>query len=92
MEGRLVYRVRERKACFRRINLTLCASDDVNILHSEGVPGLRKERIARLLDEARREGVRLSYRDLSLILLTSRSTLKRDMRELRERASGIRRD
>ncbi|MBI5640939.1 MAG: DUF1670 domain-containing protein [Nitrospirae bacterium] len=80
MSGSLIYWVKESRERLRSLRLTVCSEMDADILSSFGLAELRRRRIQRLLDEAKNQGVNLSYRDLSLILLTSRSTLKRDIK------------
>jgi len=80
MKGDLVYWVRESKERLRSLKLTVCCEKDAAILNSGGLAELRRQRMMRLIDEARNQGARLSYRDLALILLTSKSTLKRDVK------------
>lgn len=80
MKKNFVYWVKEGRGRLKSLNLTYCCEDDADILSREGVSELRRLRVARLLEQAREQGATLSYRDLSLILLTSKSTLKRDLR------------
>ncbi|MCX7793699.1 MAG: DUF1670 domain-containing protein [Thermodesulfovibrionales bacterium] len=85
--GIITYYVRDGKNTLRGIKLTLCCKEDLEYLKSSGVSMLRKLRIRRLLQEAMAQGVRLSYRDLSLLLLASKATIKRDLKEY-----GLRKD
>ncbi len=78
MKSNLIYWVREDSRRLRSLTLTICSEKDAVVIGKSGVAALRRERMRRLLDEARSQGAKLSYRDLSLILLTSKSTLKRD--------------
>jgi|Deesub1362A_J573_1020465.scaffolds.fasta_scaffold00048_142 hypothetical protein len=78
MSGRLTYWVAEGGGRLRSLRLTVCAEEDRG-----GVPAVRRRRLLRLLREAAHQGGRLSYRDLSVIMLTSKATLKRDMSYLR---------
>lgn len=66
----------------RIINLTLVGLDDKDVLVNSGVRELRINRIMRLTQEAKRQGCMLGYEDLSALLLTSVSTLKRDISHL----------
>lgn len=84
MKGNLTYWAKEGRDTLKSLRLTLCCDDDTEYVHSSGLAELRRRRIKRLLEEAQRQGIRLSYRDLSLILLTSKATLKRDMQEIRK--------
>ena len=80
MKGDLVYWVREGRGRLKSIRLTVCNEKDSDVLSRQGVVELRRQKVQRLLDEARDQGTKLSYRDLSLILLTSKATLKRDIK------------
>lgn len=80
MKGSLVYWVRDGNGILRSVRLTVCCEKDADVLGSGGLAALRRVRIQRLISEAEKQGARLSYRDLSLILLASKSTLKRDRR------------
>jgi hypothetical protein len=61
------------------LRLTLVSDDDEKTLQSGGIRHLRLRRIARLTKEAADHGVLLGYEDLSMLLLTSLATLKRDV-------------
>jgi hypothetical protein len=80
MKSKLVYWMREGRERLKSLNLTVCCEGDSDVLGSLGLAELRRQRMLRLIEEAREQGARLTYRDLSLILLTSKATLKRDMR------------
>lgn len=80
MRGDLIYWVREGKGRLKSVKLTVCNEKDSDVLNEQGVVELRRQRVQRLLDQARNQGAKLSYRDLSLILLTSKATLKRDIK------------
>jgi hypothetical protein len=80
MTGNLIYWVRESRDRLKSLKLTICCERDFDVLNKFGLAELRRHRIQRLLVEAKEQGARLSYRDLSLILLTSKATLKRDIK------------
>lgn len=80
MKGNLVYWRREGRDKIKSLKLTYCCDSDLDILNRSGLAELRRQRGLRLLSEASEQGAKLSYQDLSLILLTSKSTLKRDLR------------
>jgi hypothetical protein len=80
MTGNLIYWVRESRDRLKSLKLTVCCERDSDVLNEFGLAELRKQRIQRLLAEAREQGAKLSYKDLSLILLTSKATLKRDLK------------
>jgi len=68
------------------INLTMDASDDLEALR-HGVATLRRSKIQRLAREAQEQGALLTQEDLARLLCTSRSTIKRDIAQLR--AAGV---
>ncbi|TAN42998.1 MAG: DUF1670 domain-containing protein [Nitrospirae bacterium] len=80
MKGSLTYWVREKSDRLRSLKLTVWSVHDHAVLETRGLAELRRIRAQRLIDESLQQGARLSYRDLSLILLTSKSTLKRDIK------------
>lgn len=61
------------------LSLTIVVQEDFQILKSEGLAGLRRRRLLRLTNEAVAQGVMLGYGDLSCLLVSSISTLKRDI-------------
>lgn len=69
----------------KRLRLTLIGQGDDDILRAEGLAALRRKRIVRLTREAEKQGLVLSYRDLSGLLFTSLATVKRDVKHLEER-------
>jgi hypothetical protein len=68
------------------ITLTLDCVDDLEAL-DRGVGALRRSKIQRLTREAQDQGALLTQEDLARLLCTSRSTIKRDIAQLR--AEGI---
>ena len=64
------------------ITLTVDSADDVAALQ-EGVGALRRLKIQRLTQEAREQGALLTQEDLARLLCASRSTIKRDIAQLR---------
>ena len=80
MSGTLTYWVQDGKNSLRSVRLTVLSEDD----HGAGVAETRRRRLGRILQEAIWQGARLSYRDLGMIMLTSKATLKRDMNHLRQ--------
>jgi hypothetical protein len=80
MSGTLVYWVPDGMDRFRLLKLTVCSDEDGE---SGGLASRRRMRLSRILREATRQGARLSYSDLSMIMLSSKSTLKRDVSYLR---------
>jgi hypothetical protein len=80
MSGTLTYWVSEGENRLKSLKLTVCTEDESPDC---GVVKLRRKRLSRILGEAVAQGARLSYSDLSMIMLTSRATLKRDVSHLR---------
>ena len=64
------------------VTLTLDSPDDLEALRT-GVAALRRSKIQRLTVEAQEQGALLTQEDLARLLCTSRSTIKRDIAELR---------
>lgn len=81
VSGKLVYWVPEGEGRLRTLKLTVCAEED---RLSGGLANLRRRRLGRIMAEAVSQGARLSYRDLSMIMLVSKATLKRDVSHLRK--------
>lgn len=68
------------------ITLTMDSEGDLEALR-EGVGVLRRVKIQRFTQEAREQGALLTQEDLARLLCTSRSTIKRDIAQLR--AEGL---
>jgi hypothetical protein len=64
------------------INLSMDTGDDLVALR-QGVADLRRSKIQRLTREAQDQGALLTQEDLARLLCTSRSTVKRDIANLR---------
>ena len=74
-------------ALARKISCRLTLNDvneDFEILANYELAGLRRHRILRLTREAYDQGALLSYEDLAILLTTSSSTMKRDIRYLKK--------
>jgi len=84
--GRIEYRVRNCNG--PALLLSLVTEEDLSVLREKGVREVRLQRIVRLTHEAEEQGQLLTYEDLSVLLVTSTSTLKRDIVHLESR--GIR--
>lgn len=63
----------------RKLSLTLVGQGDEELLRLRGLAELRRSRVLRLTSEADMQGCLLCYEDLSVLLLTSLATLKRDV-------------
>ena len=73
-------------ALARKVSCRLTLNDinsDFEMLGNYGLAGLRRHRILRLTKEAYDQGALLSYEDLAILLTTSPSTVKRDIRYLK---------
>lgn len=70
------------------INLTVDSPDDLEAFR-EGVAALRRSRIQRLTGEAQEQGALLTQEDLARLLCSSRSTVKRDIAELRGKGINV---
>ena len=81
--GKLKYYIAARKQEYRTLMLTLVDAADEDTLSSQGLSELRKKRIVRLTEEAQKQGMLLTYEDLNALLLSSVSTLKRDINSLK---------
>jgi hypothetical protein len=80
MGGTLTYWVDDGKDRLVPLRLTIGSEGGGR---RQSLAGLRRKRLARILREAQVQGIRLTYRDLGMIMLTSRATLKRDVTYLR---------
>jgi hypothetical protein len=70
------------------VNLTLDSPDDLEALR-HGVAALRRSKIQRLTREAQDQGALLTQEDLARLLCCSRSTIKRDIAELRSQGLDV---
>lgn len=64
------------------VTLTLDSPDDLEALRN-GIAALRRSKIQRLTREAQEQGALLTQEDLARLLCASRSTVKRDIAQLR---------
>jgi len=70
------------------IQLTLDSPDDLEAFRM-GVAALRRSKIQRLTREAQEQGALLTQEDLARLLCASRSTVKRDIAQLREEGVDV---
>ena len=70
------------------IKLSLHTPDDLVAL-SQGIAALRQGRILRLTEEAYQQGTLLTHEDLACLLGSSLSTIKRDVRVLRDQELNV---
>ena len=86
MKSILTYWVLEGAERYRPVRLTVFSEKDHEVYnHSE----LRRIRLKRILSEALQQQAHLGYSDLEMILLSSRATIKRDIRFLRENGVDV---
>lgn len=64
-------------------------NSDLDALAQFGLSGLRRHRLMRLTKQAYDQNTLLSYEDLAMLLTTSPSTVKRDVRRLRQQGKFI---
>jgi hypothetical protein len=80
---------RKLEECQRlAIKLSLYNPDDLVAL-SQGIAALRQIRILRLTEEAYEQGALLTHEDLACLLCSSLSTIKRDVRALRDQELNV---
>jgi hypothetical protein len=87
MSGTLTYWAQEGRNRMRTLKLTFCCDDE---RRAGDLRYLRRMRLTRILTEAGAQGARLGYKDLSVIMLTSKATLKRDVSFLRRNGFDVR--
>ena len=71
----------KKNSCRLTLNDT---NADLEVLANYGLAGLRRHRILRLTKEAYDQDALLSYEDLAILLTSSPSTVKRDIRHLKQ--------
>jgi uncharacterized protein YerC len=71
------------------IHLTFHDRNDMNVLTDEGTSGLRKHKIIRMASEALDQGGLLTQEDLAVLLCSSRRTIRRDIKELKQQGIDI---
>lgn len=64
-------------------------NSDLEALANYGLAGLRRHRLARLTREAYDQNALLSYEDLAMILTTSPSSVRRDVKHMRRQGQFI---
>jgi hypothetical protein len=89
VECKVIYQAAKDASGRQKLNLTLVGSGDVEVLKAEGVGTLRRRRLKRIAKEASEQGCPIGYSDISSLLFTSVSTLKRDINILEKEGDGI---
>jgi len=78
------------KLCLKKaVLLTLNDGNDLEILEKEGLAACRQTRIMRLSEEASSQGAYLTCEDLAIILTSSISTIKRDIRVVNKKGTLV---
>lgn len=70
------------------VTLTVDSEDDLEAIR-HGIGALRRVKIQRLTREAQEQGALLTQEDLTRLLCASRSTIKRDIAQLREEGIDV---
>lgn len=83
--GKIDYTCRANGSGDIVLRLTLIGQRDDDVISAQGIAALRQKRIVRLTREAEQQGCLLGYEDLQSLLLTSLSTIKRDVMYLESR-------
>jgi len=71
------------------VRLTFHDRNDMKILTEEGTSGLRKHKIIRMANEALDQSGLLTQEDLAVLLCTSRRTIRRDVKELKQQGIDV---
>jgi len=71
------------------VHLTFHDRNDMKILTEEGTSGLRKHKIIRMANEALDQSGLLTQEDLAVLLCTSRRTIRRDVKELKQQGIDV---
>jgi biotin operon repressor len=69
------------------VRLTLCAADDAEFLARRGTKALRRRRLKRMCDEAVAQGGPATQEDMAVLLGCHRSTISRDIAEIKAQGS-----
>jgi uncharacterized protein YerC len=71
------------------VHLTFHDRNDMSILTEKGTSGLRKHKILRMASEALDQDGLLTQEDLAVLLCSSRRTIRRDVKELRQQGIDV---
>lgn len=67
------------------VKLTFRTDSDLDVFKDDGITGLRRVRLLRFAEEALEQGALLTVEDLSLLLNTSKRTVRRDIKFYEEK-------
>jgi uncharacterized protein YerC len=71
------------------VHLTFHDRNDMEILSEKGTSGLRKHKIIRMANESLDQGGLLTQEDLAVLLCSSRRTIRRDVKELKQEGIDV---
>jgi hypothetical protein len=71
------------------VHLTFHDRNDMSILTEKGASGLRKHKILRMASEALDQYGLLTQEDLAVLLCSSRRTIRRDVKELKQQGIDV---
>lgn len=71
------------------VHLTIHDRTDLEVQSEEGIAGLRKHKVLRMSNEALEQGGLLTQEDLAVLLCSSRRTIRRDIKELKQRGIDV---
>jgi uncharacterized protein YerC len=71
------------------VHLTFHDRNDIEILSEEGTSALRKHKVIRMANEALDQGGLLTQEDLAVLLCSSRRTIRRDVKELKQQGIEV---
>jgi len=71
------------------VHLTFHDRTDMGVLSDEGTAGLRRHKILRMAHEALEQGGLLTQEDLAVLLCSSRRTIRRDIKDLKNQGIDV---
>jgi uncharacterized protein YerC len=71
------------------VHLTFHDRNDMQVLSEKGTSGLRKHKILRMASEALDQDGLLTQEDLAVLLCSSRRTIRRDIKELKQQGIDV---
>jgi biotin operon repressor len=71
------------------VRITLYAAGDVDLLAKHGTKALRQWKLKRICDEALAQGAPATQEDLAVLLGCHRSTINRDISEMKAQGNGV---